>query len=377
MKIDIIPNISNVNINEWGDINIKQHPFISYEFLNALEQSKSVSSQNGWQPQHIVLKNEENKVIGALPNYLKNHSFGEYVFDHSWADAYQNAGGSYYPKLISAIPFTPVNGPRFLYIKKEKNQIITLISNALKNLTEKNNLSSAHINFLDDSCKQLLKSSGWLERMGLQFHWENKNYKSFDEFLKRLKNQKRKMIKKERESLTKSDISITRLTGTTLTKSIWDQFYNFYLNTINRKWGEAYLTREFFNLISEKMSSQILLIVAKKNGEIIAGALNFIGEDTLYGRNWGSLIKIPFLHFELCYYQAIEFAIEKKLKFVEAGAQGPHKISRGYIAKPTYSYHYIPNQSFSNAVSRFIQYETNQISKQINIVNSEKNPYKD
>ncbi len=374
MDINILSKISEVNSKDWNLINFDEHPFTSYEFLSSLEESKTVCAKTGWQPQHIIIK-QNNKVVGAIPIYLKGHSYGEYVFDHSWANAYEKAGGNYYPKLISAIPFTPVNGPRFLYNLKFKNQIIEEISKTIKNLTINNNLSSAHINFLSNDHKEILTSNNWIKRMGLQFHWENNRYQSFNEFLFQLKSHKRKMIKKEREYLQKLDISIVKLTGDDLTSSVWDKFYSFYLDTIDRKWGGAYLNREFFELISEKMSSKILLIISKKDNDIIAGALNFIGNDKLFGRNWGSKINIPFLHFELCYYQAIEFAIQNQLKFVEAGAQGSHKIKRGYLAKPTYSYHFIPNEKFRSAVLNFTKHETKEIQYQISLINKHQNPF--
>ena len=374
MEISIVSKISDIDSKEWNLINVDEHPFTSYEFLNSLEESNSVCAKTGWLPQHIIVK-KNNTIIGALPNYLKSHSYGEYVFDHNWANAFERAGGSYYPKLISAIPFTPVNGPRFLYKLEYKRQVIELISDTLKKLTIKNNLSSAHINFLSNDYKKILNSENWLERLGLQFHWENKNFSTFENFLDKLKSQKKKMIKKERKYLKQSDISIMRLTGNELNCKIWDKFYDFYLNTVDRKWGSAYLNRDFFELISKNMSSKILLIIAKKDNDIVAGALNYIGKNKLFGRNWGSIIEIPFLHFELCYYQAIDFAIEKGLKFVEAGAQGPHKIKRGYLANPTYSYHFIPNESFKDAISKFITYETKEITNQIKFVNNEGSPY--
>ncbi len=376
MKVDIVSNISKIDSDKWNKINQNGHPFTSHEFLFSLEESKSVNPQTGWQPQHVILKNPKEEIIGALPNYLKGHSYGEYIFDHSWANAYEKAGGMYYPKIISAIPFTPVNGPRFLYEEKDKKNVVKKLISTLENLTIENNLSSAHINFLLDDCSKILKKRCWIERKGLQFHWENKNFQDFDEFLNNLKSNKRKMIKKERKNFINSDISISKLTGDDLTSLIWDKFYNFYLNTIDRKWGGAYLNRDFFDLISDKLSSKILLIIAKKQDEIIAGALNFIGKDTLYGRNWGSIVDVPFLHFELCYYQAIDFAIEKKLKTVEAGAQGPHKVKRGYLAKPIFSYHFIPNNSFKTAIEKFVDLETKEIFKQIEYVNKNANPYK-
>ena len=374
MELEIISKISDINPREWNEININFHPFTSHEFLSSLEDSKSVSPETGWQPQHLILKSNK-KIVGALPNYIKNHSYGEYVFDHSWANAYERAGGRYYPKLISAIPFTPVNGPRFLYSKSFKEDVVKLICKALKQLTVDNKLSSCHINFLSDNCKETLKSSNWIERTGLQFHWENQGFKNFDDFLKLLKSQKRKMIKKERNYIINSNISVKKLSGEQITSSIWDKFYSFYLKTIEKKWGGAYLNRTFFQKISDKMGSKILLILALKDNEVIAGALNFIGKNHLYGRNWGTIIDIPFLHFELCYYQAIDFAIENNIKTVEAGAQGPHKIKRGYLAKPTYSYHYIPHKSFKDAIANFVKIEEKEVSEQINYVNTIGTPY--
>ncbi len=374
MSINIISDITNISSDKWNNINIDSHPFTSHEFLSALEMSKSVCSDTGWLPQHISLE-QDGSVVGALPLYLKFHSYGEYVFDHGWANAYEKAIGNYYPKLISAIPFTPVNGPRFLFNQNFKNLTIETISKAIINLTTNNNFSSAHINFLQNESSNLTETKDWIRRTGLQFHWTNENYNSFEDFLKRLKSSKRKMIKKERDSINQSNLKILKITGDDLNSKIWDQFYRFYLNTIDRKWGGAYLNREFFELISEKMSKKILLIIAKKDQELIAGALNFIGEKTLYGRNWGSLINIPYLHFELCYYQAIEFAIEKKIRFVEAGAQGPHKIKRGYLATPTYSFHFMPNHSFKEAVKKSINEETKYILKEIKYVNEVSNPY--
>ena len=374
MELEIVSKISNINPIEWNKINVNGHPFTSHEFLSSLEDSKTVSAETGWQPQHIVLKSN-NKIVGALPNYLKSHSYGEYVFDHSWANAYERAGGNYYPKLISAIPFTPVNGPRFLYNADHKEDVIKLISQTLKKLTLDNKLSSCHINFLSKDFRETLKSSDWIERTGLQFHWENKGFKNFDDFLRLLKSQKRKMIKKERNSIINSNISIKKLTGNEITSSIWDKFYSFYLKTIEKKWGGAYLNRSFFQNISDKMGSKILLIIALKDEKVIAGALNFIGKKHLYGRNWGAVIDIPFLHFELCYYQAIDFAIENNIQIVEAGAQGPHKIKRGYLAKPTFSYHYIPHQSFRNAITNFVKHEKKEISNQIKYVNTIGTPY--
>ena len=377
MKIELISDLINVDKNQWNRLNETSHPFTSYEFLTSLELSLSVCKKTGWTPQHIVIKDDKNTLIGALPNYLKMHSYGEYIFDHSWANAFENAGGQYYPKLLSAVPFTPATGPRFL-IKDDnvdKDKIFELLVNTIENLVKDNNLSSAHINFLSEDISKNLYHKNWIERKGLQFHWHNKEYKTFNDFLEKLKSTKRKAIKKERQKIFNFDIKIERITGNDLTAEMWDSFYEFYLNTIDKKWGGAYLTKNFFYLINQNMKDKVLLVIAKQHDEIVAAALNFIGNDTLYGRNWGSIVDIPFLHFELCYYQAIEFAIEQKIKKVEAGAQGDHKIQRGYIATSTYSCHYINNPSFTDAVKNFVKMEAKEINKQIEIINQLGSPY--
>ena len=377
MKIELASNLSNVDKNQWNKLNICNHPFTSYEFLNALETSNSVSTKTGWTPKHILVKNAANNLIGASPNYLKMHSYGEYIFDHSWANAFENAGGQYYPKLLSAIPFTPATGPRILLSPQKNNndEIFKLIIGTYEQLVKNNNLSSAHMNFITKQLSDTLNKRNWIKREGLQFHWYNKKYQSFDDFLDELKSTKRKAIKKERKKINEYGLTIERLTGDALNVKIWDSFYEFYLSTIDKKWGGAYLTKDFFYSINRSMKNKILLVIAKKNNDIIAGALNFVGENTLYGRNWGSKLDIPFLHFELCYYQAIEYAIENKIQIVEAGAQGHHKIQRGYIATSTYSAHYIQNDSFDKAVRGFVEMEANEINKQIEIINQQGSPY--
>ena len=377
MKIELASSLSNIDKNEWNKLNICNHPFTSYEFLNALETSNSVSTKTGWTPKHILVKNAANDLIGASPNYLKMHSYGEYIFDHSWANAFENAGGQYYPKLLSAIPFTPATGPRILLSPQKNNndEIFKLIIGTYEQLVKNNNLSSAHINFITKQLSDTLNKRNWIKREGLQFHWYNKKYQSFDDFLDELKSTKRKAIKKERKKINEYGLTIERLTGDALNVKIWDSFYEFYLSTIDKKWGGAYLTKDFFYSINRSMKNKILLVIAKKNDDIIAGALNFIGKNTLYGRNWGSKLDIPFLHFELCYYQAIEYAIENKIQIVEAGAQGHHKIQRGYIATSTYSAHYIQNDSFDKAVRGFVEMEANEINKQIEIINQQGSPY--
>lgn len=377
MKIELASSLRNIDKNQWNKLNICNHPFTSYEFLNALETSNSVSTKTGWTPKHILVKSAANDLIGASPNYLKMHSYGEYIFDHSWANAFENAGGQYYPKLLSAIPFTPATGPRILLSPQKNNndEIFKLIIGTYEQLVKNNNLSSAHINFITKQLSDTLNKRNWIKREGLQFHWYNKKYQSFDDFLDELKSTKRKAIKKERKKINEYGLTIERLTGDALNVKIWDSFYEFYLSTIDKKWGGAYLTKDFFYSINRSMKNKILLVIAKKNNDIIAGALNFIGESTLYGRNWGSKLDIPFLHFELCYYQAIEYAIENKIQIVEAGAQGHHKIQRGYIATSTYSAHYIQNDSFDKAVRGFVEMEANEINKQIEIINQQGSPY--
>ena len=377
MKIELASSLSNIDKNQWNKLNICNHPFTSYEFLNALETSNSVSTKTGWTPKHILVKNAANNLIGASPNYLKMHSYGEYIFDHSWANAFENAGGQYYPKLLSAIPFTPATGPRILLSPQKNNndEIFKLIIGTYEQLVKNNNLSSAHINFITKQLSDTLNKRNWIKRKGLQFHWYNKKYQSFDDFLDELKSTKRKAIKKERKKINEYGLTIERLTGDALNVKIWDSFYEFYLSTIDKKWGGAYLTKDFFYSINRSMKNKILLVIAKKNNDIIAGALNFVGENTLYGRNWGSKLDVPFLHFELCYYQAIEYAIENKIQIVEAGAQGHHKIQRGYIATSTYSAHYIQNDSFDKAIRGFVEMEANEINKQIEIINQQGSPY--
>ena len=377
MKCELVSNLAEVNRNEWDSLNMSNHPFTSYDFLNSLEISESVSAKTGWKPQHIIIKNNKGNIIGASPNYLKMHSYGEYIFDHAWANAFENAGGQYYPKLLSAIPFTPATGPRILIDPKnsENNKIFELIIKMFEVIVQNNNLSSAHINFITDNLNKKLNNEKWIKRKGLQFHWHNRDYNSFDDFLSNLKSSKRKAIRKERRTIMNNNLVIQKVTGNELNNEIWDSFYNFYLNTIDKKWGGAYLTKKFFYLINKTMKNKILLIIAKQNNKIVAGALNFIGRNTLYGRNWGSIVDIPFLHFELCYYQAIEYAIDNNIKKVEAGAQGHHKIQRGYVAESTYSRHLIQNESFAKAVRNFVQLEAKEIEKQIKLINEQGSPY--
>ncbi|MGN6463478.1 MAG: GNAT family N-acetyltransferase [Pseudolabrys sp.] len=337
---------------------ILDNPFISHDFLHCLEQSKSVGGRTGWVPRHLVAETADDGIVGVAPTYLKTHSRGEYVFDQGWADAYEHAGGSYYPKLQVAVPFTPVTGPRLLARPgRQQAAVASALGDALAELTRRNGLSSAHLTFLTEAEWQMLGDKGFLQRTDQQFHWDNAGYGSFEGFLTALASRKRKAIRRERRDAMADGITLHRLTGSDLTEEIWDAFFAFYMETGSRKWGRPYLTREFFSLIGERMADRVLLIMARRAGRWIAGAINFIGSDTLYGRNWGAIEHHPFLHFEVCYYQAIDYAITHGLARVEAGAQGEHKLARGYVAVPTYSAHDIADKRFARAIDDFLARE--------------------
>jgi len=305
---------------------------------------------------HLLLRSDDGQLLGAMPNYLKHHSYGEYIFDHGWANAFERAGGAYYPKLLAAVPFTPATGPRFL-VRDKRTDLKTALAKGMETLVEKYQLSSAHINFLPSDDAHQLAAAGWLDRTSIQFHWHNQNYADFDDFLDHLSSRKRKNIRKERASITKAGVTMLRLTGAAITQDHIDAFFRFYMSTIDRKWGGAYLTHEVFTQLGKTMADRMLLVMAEYDGNIIGGALNFIGDDALYGRNWGADIDIPNLHFEACYYQAIDFAIEHGLSRVEAGAQGFHKVQRGYLPVTTHSVHWIAHDGFRDAVARFLDAE--------------------
>jgi hypothetical protein len=331
------------------------NPFVSHAFLAALEQSASAAPRTGWAPQHLLAETKGGEILGAAPCYLKSHSRGEYVFDHGWADAYQRAGGSYYPKLQVSVPFTPVTGPRLLVKPSpHASAIRDALASGLIALCEQHRASSVHLTFLPKADWDMLGTRGFLKRMDQQFHWHNHGYGSFEDFLSALASRKRKAIRRERREAAEAGITIHHLTGSDLTEAVWDDFFGFYMDTGSRKWGRPYLTRAFFSLIGQSMADRILLIVARRKGRNIAGAINFIGADTLYGRHWGAIEHHPFLHFELCYYQAIEFAIANKLRTVEAGAQGEHKLARGYVPATTYSSHYIADPALRRAIADYL-----------------------
>jgi predicted N-acyltransferase len=328
------------------------HPFTRHEFFLALEESGSASPQTGWQPCHLVLERGD-AIQGLLPLYLKNHSLGEYVFDHGWADAFERAGGRYYPKLQASVPFTPVTGPRLLAASDREETWLALLSTASR-VVKSLDASSLHITFMTEPECAAATSCGYLQRAGQQFHWENKAYSSFDDFLGELSSSRRKNLRKERAAVREAGISFAWLSGSDITEAHWDAFFEFYIETGSQKWGSPYLTREFFSRVGASMGDSILLVLAMRGSRAIAGALNFFGQGVLFGRNWGASEFVPFLHFETCYYQAIDFAIAKGLQRVEAGAQGPHKLMRGYTPVATRSAHFIAHPGLRRAVAAYL-----------------------
>jgi len=330
------------------------HPFARYEFFDALERSGSACANTGWRPCHLTLEQNGN-VEALLPLYLKNHSLGEYVFDHGWADAFERAGGQYYPKLQASVPFTPVTGPRLLVGPRlEANSGRKALLEAASQTTRSLGASSLHVTFMTEEEWALAAACGFLRRTDQQFHWTNKGYTSFEDFLAGLSSSRRKTLRKERAAIRAAEVEFDWLTGSGITESHWDDFFEFYSCTGSGKWGRPYLTREFFSRIGASMGDAILLIIARRGRRAIAAALNFTGERTLFGRNWGAGEYVPFLHFETCYYQAIDFAIANRLERVEAGAQGVHKLLRGYSPVPTHSAHFIANPAFRDAVARYL-----------------------
>ena len=343
---------------EWDACAGSANPFVGHAFLSALEQSGSVGPGTGWQPLPIVVEDADGRAAAVAPAYGKSHSQGEYVFDHGWADAWQRAGGDYYPKLQLAVPFTPVPGPRLLL--RDDAAAAPLIA-AVEAVVDQHRLSSAHATFVAPEQVPLFERAGWLVRQGTQFHWSNDGYGCFDDFLAALASRKRKAIRKERAAAV-DGLEIRHLTGAEIGRAEWDAFWRFYQDTGSRKWGRPYLTRRFFPLLAEALGDRVLLILACRDGRPIAGALNLVGDTTLYGRYWGATEEVPFLHFELCYYQAIDAAIARGLATVEAGAQGEHKLARGYVPVPTWSAHYIPDPAFRRAVADFLLRERDAVS---------------
>jgi predicted N-acyltransferase len=360
----IASGIGAIPAGDWDACAGTDNPFLCHAFLSALEDSRSAMSHAGWQPVPIVVDGADGKPAGILPAYAKGHSQGEYVFDHAWADAWERAGGSYYPKLQIAVPFTPVQGPRLLM--RDPTVAPALIA-AAEMVVAEHDLSSAHATFISEDQLSLFEAAGWMIRTGSQFHWHNEGYRDFADFLGALSSRKRKAIRKEREA-AQAAVEIRSLSGAEIGEVEWDAFWRFYQDTGSRKWGTPYLTRDFFTMLSDRMGERVLLMLAYRDGLPVAGALNLIGADALYGRYWGCIEEVPFLHFELCYYQAIEAAIARGLKRVEAGAQGEHKLARGYRPVPTYSAHYIPHPGFRRAVEDFLVRERYAIEQQIELL---------
>jgi predicted N-acyltransferase len=337
---------------------------VSWDFLQALEESGSVSARAGWAPRHLVLEGESGP-LGFVPCYLKSHSQGEYVFDWGWADAYERAGGRYYPKLQVSVPFTPVTGPRLLAgMGPGAADRKRLLVAGLIELCRRLGVSSAHLTFLTEEDRALLVPMGFLHRTDQQFHWSDEGYGDFDGFLAALASRKRKAVRKERREAVADGIAIEWVTGSAITEAHWDAFFSFYMDTGSRKWGRPYLNRRFFSLLGQRMADRVLLVMAKRAGRYVAGALNLIGSDTLYGRYWGAVEEHPFLHFEVCYYQAIDFALAHRLRRVEAGAQGSHKLARGYLPRTTYSAHYIADPGFRRAVEAYLVQERREVADQ-------------
>ena len=353
--------VASFTKEEWDACAGTANPFVSHDFLAALEESGSAVGRTGWQPVPIAIDGPDGRPAAILPAYAKSHSQGEYVFDHGWAEAWHRAGGQYYPKLQIASPFSPVPGPRLLL--RDPDLAAPLIA-AAEMVVRNNELSSAHATFIAPEQVPLFEAAGWLIRADRQFHWSNRGYASFEDFLGQLASRKRKAIRKERAAAA-AGLDIVHLSGAAIEERHWDAFWHFYQDTSARKWGRPYLTRRFFSLLGERMADRVLLIMAYRGGRPIAGALNLVGADALYGRNWGAVEEVPFLHFELCYYQAIDAAIARGLARVEAGAQGEHKLARGYEPVATWSEHYIPNKGFRDAVADYLERERRAIADNI------------
>jgi uncharacterized protein len=348
---------SSAAVDSCASLSSYYNPFISHQFFSALEASGSACVRTGWGPRHLLAR-LDGAIAGIVPCYLKSHSQGEYVFDRGWADAYERAGGRYYPKLQASVPFTPAAGPRLLIRQGvDADRIGGALANGLVALCGATKASSAHVTFAREAEWKFLAGHGFLQRNDQQFHWHNQGYGGFEDFLATLNSRHRKAIRRERRDALANGITIHALTGNDITEEAWDAFFDFYIDTGSRKWGRPYLTRSFFSLIGQSMAKDVLLVMAKRQGRWIAGAINFIGSDALFGRNWGAIEHHPFLHFEVCYYQAIDFAIERGLKTVEAGAQGEHKIARGYLPQTTYSAHYIADPDLRRAISDYLRHE--------------------
>lgn len=378
--VSVLSSLGEIAAEDWdacaNPLGASYNPFVSHAFLWALEKSGSAIAETGWYGQHLILKNEQDEITGVAPCYLKTHSQGEYVFDYGWADAFERAGGRYYPKLQISVPFTPATGPRFMARPdQDQSEVQTVLASAAAQRANSVGASSVHATFLEEAETEFLTDIGYLHRTDQQFHFENENYENFDAFLRTLASRKRKQLRRERCKSLENDVRIEWILGDSITEEHLDRFFEFYMDTGERKWGTPYLTRSFFTLLVESMADKVLFIFAKRQGKIIAGALNIIGSDTLYGRYWGCLEDHPFLHFEVCYYQAIDYALEHGLRTVEAGAQGGHKLVRGYKPVVTHSAHWIANPGFRDAIEHYLKSERQHVEYE-NEMLSERTPFK-
>ena len=372
-----VASIHDCPATAWNACAGPADPFLRHAFLACLEDSGSAAPATGWRPAHILIEDRHGTLCACAPAYLKSHSWGEYVFDQGWAEALARVGEDYYPKLLVAVPFTPATGPRLLAAPGFGGaRARQLLANAIRLVAERAGASSAHVNFLPRPEWQALGAAGYLQRRGIQFHWTNRDYGDFDAFLATLRQRKRKAIRRERRAAAQGGIEIRRLTGNALTEEVWDAFYAFYRDTGQRKWGMPYLSRAFFTLLGRRMGEAVLLIMARRDGRWIAGALNMIGADTLYGRYWGAIADVPMLHFECCYYQAIEHAIAAGLARVEAGAQGGHKLQRGYLPVATYSAHWLRHEGLAAAVARFLEEEDRHVEEQLEAIGDAYSPFR-
>ena len=375
ITVNLVRAIGEVPAAEWDACAGTDDPFLSHAFLSALEDSGSVSSESGWLPHHLTIADDAGSLLAAAPLYAKTHSYGEYVFDWGWAEAFQRAGGRYYPKFQAAVPFTPVTGRRLLVRPDAPTDLADALISGMVQLCREARVSSLHVTFPTEAEWKRLGAHGLLLRVGHQFHWENRGYGDFDDFLAALTSRKRKAIRKERRAFAEHGVRLSTLTGDAIEEHHWDAFYRFYRDTSDRKWGSAYLNREFFSLLGARLGKRVVLMVAEAGGRLVAGALNLCGADTLYGRYWGCAEAYKFLHFEACYYRAIDFAIEHGLARVEAGAQGPHKIQRGYMPRLTYSAHWIADEDFRRAVEEHLRAESQALHEEMRWL-AERSPFR-
>jgi predicted N-acyltransferase len=370
LTLEVLDGLESVSREVWDGLanpaDAPFDPFLSWDFLEALEASGCASSENGWTPAHLIARDAGGAAVGALPFYIKSHSYGEYVFDHAWADAYMRAGGRYYPKLQAAVPFTPVPGRRLL---ARDASVREALARAAIGVAQRLEASSVHMTFASEEACAALAPLGYLHRAGLQYHWFNRDYATFADFLAALSSQKRKTIRRERARACEA-VVVRELRGSEIKPAHWDFFFRCYMDTGSRKWGSPYLNREFFELLGERMNDRAVLFLAEADAHPVAAALNFVGGDALYGRYWGRVADVPFLHFDLCYYRAIDFAIREGLSRVEAGAQGEHKLARGYEPVATHSAHWIAHPGLRQAIAHYLKAETPAVMEEAELLSA-------